>query len=101
MPAIVGWALPYTSGSAVLGLGVGVGMIVRHSAGAVSGILVWCFGSARHREGVHHRPLSSVRSVRRSRSELPTTDSELAVMATTPIMGCSSPAAAMGMAAAL
>lgn len=41
MPATVGWALLYTSGSAVLGLGVG--MIVRHSAGAVSGILVWWF----------------------------------------------------------
>jgi hypothetical protein len=33
------WALLYTSGAAVLGLGVG--MIVRHSAGAVSGVLVW------------------------------------------------------------
>lgn len=41
MPATVGWALLYTVGSAVLGLGVG--MIVRHSAGAVSGILVWWF----------------------------------------------------------
>jgi hypothetical protein len=33
------WALLYTVGSALLGLGVG--MVVRHSAGAVSGILVW------------------------------------------------------------
>ncbi|HZA00502.1 MAG TPA: hypothetical protein VE575_17215 [Acidimicrobiales bacterium] len=33
------WALLYTAGSAVLGLGVG--MVVRHSAGAVSGVLVW------------------------------------------------------------
>ncbi len=41
IPATVGWALLYTSGSAVLGLGVG--MIVRHSAGAVSGVLVWWF----------------------------------------------------------
>ncbi len=37
--AIVGWALLYASGSALLGLGVG--MVVRHSAGAVSGVLVW------------------------------------------------------------
>lgn len=37
--ATVGWALLYASGSAVLGLGVG--MVVRHSAGAVSGVLVW------------------------------------------------------------
>jgi ABC-2 type transport system permease protein len=41
IPAVVGWALLYTSGSAALGLGVG--MIVRHSAGAVSGLLVWWF----------------------------------------------------------
>jgi ABC-2 type transport system permease protein len=41
IPAVVGWALLYTSGSAALGLGVG--MIVRHSAGAVSGVLVWWF----------------------------------------------------------
>jgi ABC-2 type transport system permease protein len=33
------WALLYTCGSALLGLGVG--MVVRHSAGAVSGLLVW------------------------------------------------------------
>ena len=37
--ATVLWALLYTVGSALLGLGVG--MVVRHSAGAVSGILVW------------------------------------------------------------
>lgn len=35
----VGWALLYTVGAALLGLGVG--MVVRHSAGAVSGLLVW------------------------------------------------------------
>ncbi len=35
------WALLYTSLSAVLG--VGLGMIVRHSAMAVSGLLVWGF----------------------------------------------------------
>ncbi len=39
VPALVGWALLYASGSALLGLGVG--MVVRHSAGAVSGVLVW------------------------------------------------------------
>lgn len=33
------WALLYTSGSALLGLGLG--MAVRHSAGAISGLLVW------------------------------------------------------------
>lgn len=33
------WALLYTGGSALLGLGVG--MVVRHSAGAISGLLVW------------------------------------------------------------
>lgn len=33
------WALLYTSLAAVLGLGVG--MVIRHSAGAVTGILVW------------------------------------------------------------
>lgn len=37
--ATVLWALLYTWGSALLGLGVG--MVVRHSAGAVSGVLVW------------------------------------------------------------
>jgi hypothetical protein len=41
IPAVVGWALLYTSGSAALGLGVGT--IVRHSAAAVSGVLVWWF----------------------------------------------------------
>jgi hypothetical protein len=39
LPSRVLWALLYTAGSAVLGLGVG--MVVRHSAGAVSGLLVW------------------------------------------------------------
>jgi ABC-2 type transport system permease protein len=39
VPSMVLWALLYTCGSAVLGLGVG--MVVRHSAGAVSGLLVW------------------------------------------------------------
>lgn len=39
VPSTVLWALLYTCGSAVLGLGVG--MAVRHSAGAVSGLLVW------------------------------------------------------------
>lgn len=33
------WGLLYTTGSALLGLGVG--MVVRHSAGATSGLLVW------------------------------------------------------------
>lgn len=35
------WALLYTALAAVLGLGVG--MIVRHSAGATSGLLMWSF----------------------------------------------------------
>jgi ABC-2 type transport system permease protein len=39
VPSNLLWALLYTGGSAVLGLGVG--MAVRHSAGAVSGLLVW------------------------------------------------------------
>ena len=39
VPTTVFWTLLYTCGSAVLGLGVG--MVVRHSAGAVSGLLVW------------------------------------------------------------
>lgn len=39
VPTSVLWALLYTSGSGLLGLGVG--MVVRHSAGAVSGVLVW------------------------------------------------------------
>lgn len=38
-PTTALWALLLTSGTAVFGLGVG--MIVRHSAGAVSGVLVW------------------------------------------------------------
>jgi ABC-type transport system involved in multi-copper enzyme maturation permease subunit len=33
------WGLLYAVGSALLGLGVG--MVVRHSAGAISGLLVW------------------------------------------------------------
>jgi len=39
IPSIALWALLYSCGSAVLGLGVGMAM--RHSAGAVSGLLVW------------------------------------------------------------
>ncbi len=39
LPSTVLWALLYTCGSAVLGLGMGI--VVRHSAGAVSGLLVW------------------------------------------------------------
>jgi hypothetical protein len=39
LPSTVLWVLLYVCGSAVLGLGVG--MVVRHSAGAVSGLLVW------------------------------------------------------------
>ncbi len=39
--ATAGWALLYTSTAATFGLGVG--MIARHSAGAVSGLLVWWF----------------------------------------------------------
>lgn len=39
VPALAAWALLWASGSALLGLGVG--MAVRHSAGAVSGVLVW------------------------------------------------------------
>jgi hypothetical protein len=35
------WALLYISLAAVIGLGVG--MIVRHSAGAISGLLMWSF----------------------------------------------------------
>jgi hypothetical protein len=35
------WALLYIALAAVIGLGVG--MIVRHSAGAISGLLMWCF----------------------------------------------------------
>jgi ABC-2 type transport system permease protein len=36
-----GWALLYIALAAVMGLGVG--MIVRHSAGAISGLLMWSF----------------------------------------------------------
>jgi ABC-2 type transport system permease protein len=39
MPATAAWALLFAAGSGVLGLGIG--MVVRHSAGAVSGVLVW------------------------------------------------------------
>jgi ABC-2 type transport system permease protein len=35
------WALLYIAIAAVIGLGVG--MIVRHSAGAISGLLMWSF----------------------------------------------------------
>ena len=38
-PSGVAWALVLTAGAAVLGLGVG--LIVRHSAGAVTSVLVW------------------------------------------------------------
>jgi ABC-2 type transport system permease protein len=41
MAATTPWALLYTALAAVLGLGVG--MVVRHSAGAISGLLVWWF----------------------------------------------------------
>jgi hypothetical protein len=41
MPSTTAWALLYTAVAAVIGLGVG--MIVRHSAGAVAGLLVWEF----------------------------------------------------------
>ena len=41
IPATIGWALLFTSLSAVLGLGIG--MILRHSAAAVGGLLVWGF----------------------------------------------------------
>lgn len=39
MVTTVLWALLYTVGAALLGLGVGI--VVRHSVGAVSGLLVW------------------------------------------------------------
>jgi ABC-2 type transport system permease protein len=39
MAATTAWSLLYTTLAAVLG--TGVGMIVRHSAGAISGLLVW------------------------------------------------------------
>lgn len=41
MAATAGWALLYTSTAAAVGLGIG--MIARHSAGAISGLLVWWF----------------------------------------------------------
>ncbi len=41
MVATAGWALLYTGTAAAIGLGVG--MIARHSAGAISGLLVWWF----------------------------------------------------------
>lgn len=41
MAATAGWALLYTSTAATFGFGVG--MIARHSAGAISGLLVWWF----------------------------------------------------------
>jgi len=41
MPSTTAWTLLFTSLAALIGLGVG--MIVRHSAGAVSGFLVWWF----------------------------------------------------------
>ena len=41
LPASLGWALVFTTLSAMLGLGVG--MILRHSAAAVGGFLVWGF----------------------------------------------------------
>jgi len=39
MAATAGWALTFTALASVLGLGVG--MVVRHSAAAISGLLVW------------------------------------------------------------
>ena len=41
LPATIGWALAFTTLSAVLGLGIG--MIVRHSTAAIGGLLVWGF----------------------------------------------------------
>jgi hypothetical protein len=41
MPSTTAWTLLFTSLAALIGLGVG--MTVRHSAGAVSGFLVWWF----------------------------------------------------------
>ena len=41
LPATVAWALLFTTLSAVLGLGIG--MIVRHSTAAIAGLLVWGF----------------------------------------------------------
>jgi ABC-type transport system involved in multi-copper enzyme maturation permease subunit len=39
LPTLAIWGVLYTAGAAVLGLGIG--MVVRHSAAAVSGLLVW------------------------------------------------------------
>jgi hypothetical protein len=39
IPRTIAWALAFTTISSVLGLGVG--LVVRHSAAAVSGLLVW------------------------------------------------------------
>lgn len=41
MAATAGWALWFTMLAAVIGLGIG--MVVRHGAGAISGLLVWWF----------------------------------------------------------
>jgi len=41
MAATAGWTLLYTSTAAMIGLSIG--MIARHSAGAISGLLVWWF----------------------------------------------------------
>ncbi len=41
LPVTVAWALLFTTLSAVLGLGIG--MIVRHSTAAIAGVLVWGF----------------------------------------------------------
>ena len=41
LPATIAWALLFTTLSAVLGLGIG--MIVRHSTAAIAGLLVWGF----------------------------------------------------------
>jgi hypothetical protein len=41
IPSRALWALLYTALAAVIGLGVG--MIARHSAGAISGLLMWAF----------------------------------------------------------
>jgi ABC-2 type transport system permease protein len=41
LPASIGWALAFTMLAAVLGLGIG--MVVRHSTAAIGGVLVWGF----------------------------------------------------------
>ena len=41
MAVTAGWALLYTSAAAIIGLGIG--MAARHSAGAITGLLVWWF----------------------------------------------------------